>query len=184
MQDERTTERESPDERANRELMELLNELRVALPGVQVLFAFLLTIPFAQRFGQLDAGDRRIYFAAVLATAAATVFLIAPTAHHRIRFRAAVKEQLLRVANVFAILGLACLAFAITAVTYVITDVIYPGTLPRIVAAALAGAFVVGWLLVPLFYRRRTTPGKPRPDRPRADPARDVAGEPVSHGPA
>jgi hypothetical protein len=157
---------ESPDERADRELMELLQELRVALPGVQVLFAFLLTIPFAQRFTTLDASDRRIYFAAVLATAAATMFLIAPTAHHRLRFRASVKEHLLRVANVFAVLGLACLAFATTAATYVITDVVYPGTLPRVVAATLAGAFVLGWLLVPLLFRPRSTPARAGSDRP------------------
>lgn len=156
---------ESPDERADRELMELLQELRVALPGVQVLFAFLLTIPFAQRFTTLDASDRRIYFAAVLATAAATVLLIAPTAHHRLRFRAPVKEHLLRVANVFAVLGLACLAFAITAVTYVITDVVYPGTLPRVVAAGLAGTFVLGWLVVPLLFRPRATPERSSGDR-------------------
>ena len=160
---------EGPDERADRELIELLNELRVALPGVQVLFAFMLTIPFSQRFTTLDASDRRVYYAALLATAAATVFLIAPTAHHRLRFRAPVKEHLLRVANVLAVMGLVCLAFAITAVTYVITDVVYPGTLPRIVAAGLAGAFVLVWLVLPLLFRPRPTPE--RPGTPQADGA-------------
>jgi Family of unknown function (DUF6328) len=149
---------EDGDERANRELMELLNELRVALPGIQVLFAFLLTIPFSQRFSALDASDRRVYFAAVLATAAATLCLIAPTAHHRLRFRAAVKEHLLRVANVLTIVGLVLLAFAVSAVTYVITDLIYPGTAPRIVAAVLAGAFVLVWFVLPLLYRPAPTP--------------------------
>ena len=153
---------ETADERTNRELIELLNELRVALPGVQVLFAFLLTIPFSQRFGQLDPGDRRVYFWAVLATAAATLFLIAPTAHHRLRFRSGVKEQLIRVANACTIAGLVLMAFAISAVTYVITDLVYPGTLPRVVAGGLAGAFVVVWFLVPLLYRRERTPS-PRP---------------------
>jgi len=149
---------ESADERANRELMELLNELRVALPGVQVLFAFLLTIPFSQRFTELDANDKRVYFWAVLATAGATLCLIAPTAHHRLRFRSGVKEQLLRVANAFALVGLVLLAFAVSAATYVVTDLVYPGTLPRVVAGVLAGAFVVVWFLVPLFYRRERTP--------------------------
>ena len=88
-------------------------------------------VPFSQRFRPLDDGDRRVYFAAVVATAAATLFLIAPTAHHRLRFRSGVKEQLLHVANVFSIIGLALLAFAVTAVTFVITDVIYPGTASR-----------------------------------------------------
>jgi hypothetical protein len=155
--------REEGDERANRELMELLNELRVALPGIQVLFAFLLTIPFSQRFSTLDASDRRIYFAAVMATAAATLCLIAPTAHHRLRFRAAVKEHLLRVANVLTVLGLVLLAFAISAVTYVITDLIYPGAAPRTVAAVLAGAFVVVWFVLPLLYRPAPTPSADEP---------------------
>jgi hypothetical protein len=165
--DDETTSGENADERANRELMELLNELRVALPGVQVLFAFLLTIPFAQRFTELDSGDRRIYYAAVLATAAATMCLIAPTAHHRLRFRSGIKEHLLKVANAFTVVGLVLVAFAITAVTFVITDLIYPGTLPRVVAAAMAGAFAVAWFVVPFLYRRRPTPER----RPGAEPA-------------
>jgi hypothetical protein len=153
-----TDDREEPGERADRELIELLNELRVALPGVQVLFAFLLGIPFTQRFEQLGAGDRRVYFAAVLATVAATICFMAPTAHHRLRFRDGVKEQLLNVANRLAIVGLVLLAVAITAVTYLIADVMYPGTLPPVVAAVLAGAFAVVWFVVPRFYRPARTP--------------------------
>jgi Family of unknown function (DUF6328) len=155
---------ESARERANRELIELLNEIRVALPGVQVLFAFLLTLPFTQRFGRLDPADRRVYFAAVLATAAATLCLIAPSAHHRLRFRDSVKEHLLHVANAFMIAGLAFLAFAVTAATYLITDVIYPGALPRVVASVLAGAFVLAWFVVPLLYRPERTPEARPPD--------------------
>ena len=155
---EQGEQREDPGERANRELIELLNELRVALPGVQVLFAFLLGIPFTQRFVDLDAGDKRIFFLAVLATAAATVCFIAPSAHHRLRFRAGVKEHLLATANVLAVIGMALLAFAVTAVTYVVTDVLYPGTLPRTVAAVLGGAFVLVWFVLPFLYRREPTP--------------------------
>jgi Family of unknown function (DUF6328) len=162
MDDESDNEQESPAERANRELIELLNELRVALPGVQVLFAFLLTVPFSQRFDQLDASDRRVYYSAVIAAVATTICLIAPTAHHRLRFRDRVKEQLLRAANIFAIVGLVLLAYAIGAVTYVITDVIYPGSAPRIVAAVLAAAFGIVWFVVPMFYRPSETP-EPRP---------------------
>jgi MFS family permease len=164
MDEERANTGETADERTNRELIELLNELRVALPGVQVLFAFLLTIPFSQRFNQLGDRDRRIYFAAVLATAAATLCLIAPTAHHRLRFRSGVKEQMLHVANGFTIVGLVLLAFAVTAVTYVITDVVYPGTLPRVVAGVLAGAFIVAWFVLPLLYRQASTPQVRPPD--------------------
>jgi Family of unknown function (DUF6328) len=163
---DRDASREQTDERANRELMELLNELRVALPGVQVLFAFLLTVPFSQRFTTLSAADRRVYYAAVLATAAATLCLIAPTAHHRLRFRSGVKEHLLHAANVLAVVGLTLLAFAVTAVVFVVTDLIYPGTLPRVVAAVLGGAFVIAWFVVPLLYRREPTPA-PRPPRER-----------------
>jgi hypothetical protein len=162
MNDKSGDEQESSAERANRELIELLNELRVALPGVQVLFAFLLIVPFSPGFDQLDASDRRVYFMAVLATVAATICLIAPTAHHRLRFRSGVKEQLLHVANVFAIVGLVLLAFAIAAVTFVVAGVIYPGTIPAIVAGVLAGTFIVVWFVLPLFYRRARTP-EPRP---------------------
>ena len=164
MENELADDRESPAERANRELIELLNELRVALPGVQVLFAFLLTVPFSQGFAQLDDSDRRVYFAAVLATAAATLCLIAPSAHHRLRFRSGVKEQLLQVANVFTIVGLVLLAFATTAVTFVVTDLIYPGTVPGVVAGVMAGAFVLAWFVVPLLYRRERTPEASPPD--------------------
>jgi Family of unknown function (DUF6328) len=160
----RTEDRESAAERANRELIELLNELRVALPGVQVLFAFLLIVPFSQGYDRLDAGDRRVYFIAVLATVATTICLVAPTAHHRLRFRSGVKEQLLHVANIFAIVGLVLLAFAIAAVTYVITDVVYPGTLPRIVTGVLAAVFAVVWFVLPVFYRPARTPEARPPD--------------------
>jgi len=151
-------DREEPGERADRELIELLNELRVALPGVQVLFAFLLGIPFTQRFGELDAGDRRVFFGAVLATAAATICLMAPSAHHRLRFRSGVKEQLLKVANLLAIVGFVLLAVAITAVTYVITDEMYPGPLPRVVATGLGAGFALVWFVLPRFLRPERTP--------------------------
>jgi hypothetical protein len=160
---ETTDEEEAPAERANRELIELLNELRVALPGVQVLFAFLLTVPFSTGFDKLDPADRRVYFAAVVMTAAATLFLIAPTAHHRLRFREGIKEQLLRVSNVMALIGLVLLAAAMSAVTYVITDVLYSSTAAATVAALLVAAFAMIWFVIPLLYRPdRTPPASPQ----------------------
>ena len=144
---------ESPGERANRELIELLNELRVALTGVQVLFAFLLTVPFSQRFTELDAADRKVYYAAVITTAVATMLLMAPTAHHRLRFRSGVKENLLRVANVLALLGVALLAVAISLVTYLITDILYDSTAAAVATAGLAAGFVLVWFLLPLAFR-------------------------------
>jgi hypothetical protein len=156
--DDRDENGESEGERANRELMELLNELRVALPGVQVLFAFLLTVPFSQRFDQLDGADRRVYMGAVLATAAATICLIAPSAHHRVRFRSGVKEHLLRAANILTVTGLVLLAFAMAAATYVITDMVYDSTLAAALAAGLAGIAIAVWFLLPLLYGQESTP--------------------------
>jgi hypothetical protein len=149
---------ETKKERLDRNLEQLLGELRVALPGVQVLFAFLLVVPFNQRFADITSFQQTVYFATLLCATAACACLIAPTAHHRLRFRSGVKEELLRVANAFTLVGLVLLAFAISAATYVITDLIYPGTLPRVVAGVLAGAFVVVWFVVPLFYGRERTP--------------------------
>jgi hypothetical protein len=155
---------EDAAERADRELIELLNELRVALPGVQVLFAFLLTVPFTQRFTELSEADVRVYYIAVLTTAAATLLLIAPSAHHRIRFRSGVKEQLLRVANVLAIAGLALLAVAISAVVYLISGLLYSDTEARIATGVLVGAFLLIWFLLPLAYRPGRTPPSGRRD--------------------
>src|SRR5947208_1171864 len=90
---------ESEEQRRNRELIELLNELRVALPGVQVLFAFLLAVPFANGFPKLGKLDRDIFFVAFIATALATVLLIAPSSYHRLRWRQHDKERLLVISN-------------------------------------------------------------------------------------
>jgi hypothetical protein len=94
---------EDKKERVNRELIELLNELRVALPGVQVLFAFLLTVPFAQRFGAVSDLQRAVYFVALISTAVASVLFITPTAYHRLRWREPDKEGMLFTANRLAI---------------------------------------------------------------------------------
>lgn len=144
--------REDAKERVDRELMELLNELRVALPGVQVLFAFLLTVPFSQRFGQLDATDRRVYFGAVLASAVASALLIAPSAHHRLRFRAGSKDRMLRVANVLALAGTVALALAIGAVIYVISSVLYESSAAATIAGLVTAGIVALWYVLPLTY--------------------------------
>jgi len=143
---------EGDKERVDRELMELLNELRVALPGVQVLFAFLLTVPFAQRFEVLGATDRRVYFGAVLASAVASALLIAPSAHHRLRFRAGSKERMLKVANALAIAGMVALALAIGAVMYVIASVLYESSAAAVIAGAVTGGIAVLWFVLPLTY--------------------------------
>src|SRR5919202_1474373 len=113
---------EDRKERLDRELIELLNELRVALPGVQVLFAFLLSVPFSQGFAKVTALQRGVFFASFICTAVASAFLIAPSAYHRLRWRAKDKERMLVTSNRFAVTGMAFLALAISGVVYVVTD--------------------------------------------------------------
>jgi hypothetical protein len=144
---------EDPAERVDRELIELLNELRVALPGVQVLFAFLLTIPFTQRFDTLGAGDRRVYFAAVITTTISSALLIAPSAHHRMRFRHGSKEQILKVANTLALGGMFFLSLAIAAALYVITHALHDSDVAAVVAGAVGAATILLWFGAPFLYR-------------------------------
>jgi len=139
--------------RRDRELIELLNELRVAMPGVQVLFAFLLIVPFSNGFPNMTPIQRNAYFVAFLCTAVATLLLIAPSVHHRLRFRDRDKEQLLQRANRLAIVGLGFLAVAMTAVVFVITDVLFDEPWPAGLAAVAAGAFAWTWYAVPLLRR-------------------------------
>ena len=141
---------ESHEERVNRELIELLNELRVALPGVQVLFAFLLAVPFTQRFAETTELQRDTFMVALLSTLAGSVFLIAPTAYHRIRFRDRDKEALLQIGNVFAIIGVLFLAIGMTAVVFLVTDVIYRGFVTAVVTASTAALFAIVWFVLPL----------------------------------
>ncbi|MDQ3554695.1 MAG: DUF6328 family protein [Chloroflexota bacterium] len=157
-------EKESEKHRVDRELIELLNELRVALPGVQVLFAFLLTVPFTQRFPQITPFQRDVYFATLLASAAATVLLIAPSAYHRLNFRQHVKLQLLRRSNVMVIVGLGFLALAIVGVVLLITDILFATGTVAIVTAATAGAFALFWFVLPLVERVTGSHGGPPQD--------------------
>src|SRR5688572_26284449 len=141
---------ETHEERVNRELIELLNELRVALPGVQVLFAFLLAVPFTQRFVETTELQRDTFMVALLSTLAGSVFLIAPSAYHRIRFRDRDKEALLRISNVFAIVGMLFLAVGMTAVVFLVTDIIYKGTVTAVVTSLTAALFAAVWFVLPL----------------------------------
>jgi amino acid transporter len=141
---------ESEEERRNRELIELLNELRVALPGVQVLFAFLLAVPFANGFPKLGKLDRDIFFVAFLSTALSTVLLIAPSSYHRLRWRQHDKERMLVISNVLTITGLALLAVAITCAVFVITDFLFHRTWAAVFTAIVAAAFLIFWYGLPL----------------------------------
>jgi Family of unknown function (DUF6328) len=146
-------EREDPQERTARELIELLQEVRIVIPGVQVLFAFLLTVPFNQGFTKLTTVQRDVFFATLLCTAAATALLIAPSAHHRLLFRQGVREQRLKVGNTLTILGLAFLVPAMVGVVYVTTDLIFSLTAALIVTIVMALAFLLLWFVLPLPYR-------------------------------
>jgi hypothetical protein len=146
---------ESEEERLDRNLTELLNELRVALPGVQVLFAFLLAVPFSQRFSELAPYQVRIYFGTLVCSAAASAFLIAPSAHHRVQFRMQDKRHIVFLANRLALIGLAFLALAMTGVVLLITDLLY-GVVATVVATTITAlVFGILWYGIPI--RRRLT---------------------------
>jgi len=149
---------ETEQERVDRNLQEMLGELRVALPGVQVLFAFLLVVPFNQRFGEVTSFQKAIYFVTLLVTTASAVCLIAPSVHHRIEFRRQDKEQIVTTGNRIVIVGLSLLAVAMTGAVLFITDVLYSPTTTVVVAAAAALAFGVLWYALPL--RRIATRGR------------------------
>ncbi len=144
---------ESPKERVDRELIELLNGLRVILPGVQVLLAFLLTVPFSSVFGQASSTEKGVYFVTVLLTVGAIAALTAPAAYHRIRFREGDKERMLFTSNVFAIVGLALLALSMTSVVFLITSVLFGMGLSVLVALVVLAVFGGTWFAIPLWRR-------------------------------
>jgi hypothetical protein len=146
---------ETRKERIDRELIELLNELRVALPGVQFLFAFLLVVPFQQRGAQITDFQRGVYFVALAAAALATALLIAPAAQHRILFRQHDKENLLRRSNRSLLAGLLALGLAICSALLLVVDVLFSLALAWITAGALAVLLIWWWLAVPLWMRAR-----------------------------
>ena len=144
---------EGTQEKGHRQLVELLQELRVALPGVQVLFAFLLTVPFTQGWAKVTAFQQDLYFASLLCSAAATAFLIAPSAIHRFEFGQGDKPRIVRVSNTLTIIGLSFLAFAVVGVVWLITDVLYGGSIVVMFTAATAGVFIALWYGIPIVMR-------------------------------
>ena len=144
---------ESRRERINRELIELLNELRVALPGVQVLFAFLLAVPFSNGYTRITEFQKNVFFVTLAATAISTACFIVPTAYHRLNFRNREKERILFVSNKFAIAGIMTLAVSMIGVVVLITDVIYSDT-AAVVAGVSAFALFFGlWAVLPFAMR-------------------------------
>ncbi|HVD26115.1 MAG TPA: DUF6328 family protein [Gaiellaceae bacterium] len=141
---------EDREDRLNRELIELLNELRVVLPGVQVLFAFLLTVPFTNQFQKVTNEQRQIYFWTFICTTIATALLIAPSAHHRLRWRQRDKERLLRTSNRLAIAGMIFLTLALVGAVYLVTDLLFHPAAAAGVTAAIGLVFLWFWWGLPL----------------------------------
>jgi hypothetical protein len=145
---------ETDTERLDRNLVELLQEVRVVQTGVQVLFGFLLTVPFSSRFDEITGFQRGVYFAALVGAAAASVLLIAPTALHRVLFRLGQKEYMVEVSNRLTLGGLASTAVAMIAAMLLVSDVMFGMGVGVAIAVATAIAFLVVWAALPLRRRR------------------------------
>jgi hypothetical protein len=145
---------ETPLERADRNLAELLGELRVALPGVQVLFAFLLVVPFNSRFEEVNAFQRDVYFGTLICTVLASALLIAPSMYHRIQFQQGDKEHIVAVAHRLTIAGMTLIAFAMTGVVAFVTDFVFSTTATVVTTTTIALAFALLWFALPLRRRR------------------------------
>jgi hypothetical protein len=139
------------DEKRDRQLLELLNELRVALPGVQILFGFLLTVPFTQRFGETTSFQRNVFYITLVSATVSTICFIAPSAVHRLRFHQHERAYVIESANKLLIAGLCFLGLAILSAVLLITDFLYDG--PRVVVyvGALALLLVFLWFVRPLY---------------------------------
>lgn len=148
-----TADHETEKERVDRELVEFLNEIRVVLPGVTVLFAFLLTLPFTGRFESITSGQRVAFTIAFFATSLATALLTAPTAFHRLRFRKGDKEQILRTSNLLALAGIACFGVGMVSVVWLVAELLFEDALATSIAVVAAAVVVGLWFLMPLSRR-------------------------------
>jgi hypothetical protein len=156
---------ETDTERLDRNLIELLQEVRVVQTGVQVLFAFLLTVPFSARFDEITRFQRGAYFAALVGAATAAVLLIAPTAVHRILFRMGQKEYMVELSNRLTLGGLASTAVAMIAAMLLVSDVMFGMGVAVAVALVTTVAFAALWAALPLRRRRLVAGARRRPGR-------------------
>ena len=143
------------ERRRDRQMLELLNELRIALPGVQILFAFLLTVPFSMRFESLTTLQRDMYYVTLMAAALSAACLIAPSAGHRLRFHKRDRAWIVESANQLMIAGLIFLAVALCCSVLLITDLLYNGARVWIFPGAMALVIVGLWFVRPLMRRGR-----------------------------
>jgi hypothetical protein len=144
---------ETQAERDDRNLIELLQELRVAGLGVQVLFGFLLSLPFTNQFKKLDGADRNLYLACLILAAVATALLLGPVAYHRLVFRQGMKEKLVKTANVMAILGLITVGLSISASVLLVTGFVAGYTTGGVIAGLVLVMFALLWFALPLTRR-------------------------------
>jgi membrane-bound acyltransferase YfiQ involved in biofilm formation len=144
---------EDEQQRLNRQMMELLNELRVAMPGVQVLFGFLLTVPFQQRFQRVTEFQETVYFATLISAAVATAFLIAPSAYHRLMLEQHDKPNIIHIGSGQMIAGLCALALAMNGAVLLVTDVLFEAGTVIVTLALLASLYVTLWFGFPLVRR-------------------------------
>jgi hypothetical protein len=152
--DEAEAERdESRPQRLDRNTVELLNELRIAGTGIQVMFAFLLIVPFNTGWKQVDGFERTVYFVTLLVVALAAFLLMAPPIHHRLLFRHGEKPFLIRVGNYMAIGGMVCLGVGFIGILILVSDVVVGGAAPAIVGAVAAAIVVALWFVLPLVRR-------------------------------
>ena len=149
---DRASEHEGQEAREirDRQVAEILQELRVAITGGQILFGFLLTVPFAQRWADTDDFQRTLFLITLLAIASATACFIAPTAAHRLRFHQGDRPFLVSYANVAAIAGLVCLMTAMVSATLLVTDFVFSRTTAVVAAAVVGGVMLILWFVVPL----------------------------------
>lgn len=146
---------ETPEERADRNWNELLQELRVTQTGVQLLTGFLLTLPFQPRFDELDDVQVGMYLTLVLLAALTTVLVIAPVSLHRLLFGRRLKVTTVRTGHAIALAGLATLSLVVVGTVLLIFDVVVGRTTAITVAAGVLGLVILGWLVAPLLFGRR-----------------------------
>ena len=141
---------ESEKARTDRQLMELLGELRVVLPGAQVLLAFLLTVPFATHFDQVSHGGRVVFFICLVLTSVATILLMAPSVYHRLRWEKGGKRDVIRIGHVVFLLGTAMLALGILAAMCLVVTVLFGWIVAGVTVGLIGLAIVAAWYAVPL----------------------------------
>jgi uncharacterized membrane protein len=155
---------ETEKDRLNRNLEQLLQELRVVLPGVQVLFAFLLAVPFSTRFNEVDRFERVVFFVALMFTTISVVLLLAPSIQHRILFRHDQKPYLVQAGTVLTIAGMTALAIATTLSIVLVADFLYGYWAASVVAATAVISIATIWYALPIDRRRHAGPPRDDPD--------------------